>query len=86
MHTQPIAPPDLAVACASDIALVGGTTDARIYYGMWQIVGSVAPNPSRLPRPHFIVQRSGKTVVEDFDGDVVRIAISWEPNQELKPT
>jgi len=66
--------PDLDEICSSEIALVGGTTDARIYHGMWTIVGNRPPDLSRLPRPNFKVEAGGRTIVEDFDGRFIREA------------
>jgi len=66
--------PDLDAICLSEIALVGATADARIYHGIWLIVGNRAPGLSRLPRPYFKVERDGAAVIEDFDGTVLRAA------------
>lgn len=65
---------DLETICESDLALVGATEDALIYHGDWRIVGNRQPDISRLPRPRFQIDLEGKTVVEDFDGNFVRVA------------
>jgi hypothetical protein len=67
-------PIPLETIVSSELALVGATMDARIYHGIWQIVGNRKPDMSRLPRPNFRVVREGKTVIEDFDGNVQRSA------------
>ena len=59
---------------ADEIALVGASMDARIYHGMWSIVGRLPPDLSRVPRPNFKVQIGSSDYIEDFDGNQLRQA------------
>ena len=70
--------PDIDAICEAEIALVGGTTDARLYHGMWTIVGNRTPNLERVPRPYFTVGSGGRQVLEDFDGRILREATPQE--------
>ena len=67
-------PADSTTICRSEIALVGGTADGRIYHGMWKVIGNAAPVSDRIPRPYFTVLIRGQAVLEDFDGTIVRTA------------
>jgi hypothetical protein len=66
--------PNFSEICESEIALVGGTNDARLYHGMWKVVGNEKSNIPDFPKPHFIVQIRGKVMLENFSGDVIREA------------
>jgi hypothetical protein len=59
---------------SDEIALVGATMDARIYHGMWTIVGNHLPDRSRIPKPNFKVYVGGCDFIEDFDGNRLRQA------------
>jgi hypothetical protein len=59
---------------ADGIALVGASMDARIYHGMWKIIGNIEPDRSRIPRPNFKVYIGGSDFVENFDGNRLREA------------
>jgi hypothetical protein len=50
---------------ADGIALVGASMDARIYHGMWKIIGNIEPDRSRIPRPNFKVYIGGSDFVEN---------------------
>lgn len=59
---------------ADGIALVGASMDARIYHGMWKIIGNIEPDRSRIPQPNFKAYIEGSDFVEDFDGNRLRAA------------
>jgi Immunity protein 26 len=71
------------------ILLVGHTTDARLYHGMWKIIGNAPVPKERIPFPCY--KRSQDTadniVVVDFEGNILRSAskeeqqlLSYKPN------
>jgi hypothetical protein len=66
--------PDIDIICESEIALVGGTMDARIHHGDWTIIGNTAPIIHRIPKPYFKVDIKGKLSIENFFGKFVRKA------------
>ena len=66
--------PNLDALCESEIALVGGTMDARIYHGNWIIVGNNDPVIDRIPKPYFKAFVKGKPIIEDFFGKFIRKA------------
>jgi Immunity protein 26 len=59
-----------------EIALVGGTMDALICHGRWNILGNVSPDLARIPRPNFKVIFDNIDYLEDFDGNRLREATS----------
>ena len=65
---------NLETICSSEMALIGGSTGARIDHGFWKIVGNNKPDLSRIPRPLFKTNIRNKQVIVDFDGKVLRKA------------
>lgn len=53
--------------------LIGGTMDARIYHGMWEIIGSKNISSSHILKPNFIIGTDSKRV-ESFEGKYLREA------------
>ena len=79
---EPLWPRDvvlnLSETANSKILLVGATMDARIYHGMWRIVGNVRPDLSHIPMPFFKVMINGRDIIEDFFGRMVRVATAQD--------
>jgi uncharacterized protein DUF4259/immunity protein 26 of polymorphic toxin system len=75
---KPLWPREAALSlpevASSEILLVGATMDARIYHGMWRIVGNIKPDIGRVPMPFFKVYVGGRDIVEDFLGRKMRDA------------
>ena len=66
------------------ITLVGWTMDAKLYHGDWKIVGNCDLKEPNMLRRDYLIEYSGDQWVQDFDGNLVRIA-SDEDKRRLFP-
>jgi hypothetical protein len=72
---------DIQKVAAGNIFLVGHTLDARLYHGMWKLMGNVPVNTARIPFPCYKLELySEGMVVVDFDDIVMRKANKYEEN------
>ena len=69
--------PDVARIVEDEVAFLGHTVDAQIWWGRWPIVGNVKPDPTRIPLPAFKYSRP--------DGTVIAVDYAWEHERVAKP-
>ena len=54
-----------------NLRLFAWTTDGEIYRKSWKLIGQ-RPVPEQFPRPDYKFEQEGETLVETFDGSVIR--------------
>jgi len=71
---------DVERIISGNIFLVGHTTDARLYHGMWKIVGNAPVPKERIPFPCYKLCQgtADNIVVVDFEGNILRTASKEE--------
>jgi hypothetical protein len=72
--------PPMTEIISSEVALLGGSSDALIWHGRWHIAANIRPDLTRYPWPHFICGPPERCHVENFDGQIIRNASTEDQN------